>query len=239
MTIRSILTDRIRNLNFIDPITRILRDIVDNIVIMNATEEDQNITSIISETITATDIIYSNDFELTGEAWEDLRFPVAGINPPGSASDPDRSTDTGCFLFDSTLEEVIAMQVQLPHNWKVGTPLYPHIHWAKSTSAAGNVAWKLHYRWCKINSTIETAISTISYTTAEGTPDTDTAYKHLITPLTPIYDADADISDILIIRLSRVPSDVNDTYGADAMLAEFDIHYQIDSFGSDEPYSKH
>ena len=60
-------------------------------------------------------------------AWEDLKFPSQGINPPGAASDPTRSTATGLLRFSGVNDNVIAGLAQMPHAWAPGT--------------AGAVAW--------------------------------------------------------------------------------------------------
>ena len=132
--------------------------------------------------------------------WDDLRFPAVAINPPGAASDPDVDPTDGTLLFAAGSTEVVFFAVQLPHCWKMGSAISPHVHWVKTTSAAGTVKWTLSYRWADLGET-----------------------------LSAWSDADA-------AKIARVGGD--DTYGADAKLLEFDIHYQIDSRGSDTEYVK-
>ena len=43
---------------------------------------------------------------------------------------------------------------------------------------------------------------------------------------------------MLLIKLSRIGGDASDTYGADARLLEFDIHYQINTLGSELEFVK-
>src|SRR5210317_2009075 len=78
--------------------------------------------------------------------WDDLRFPAQGIDPVGSASPPDVSTDDGSLLFANTTDEVITIIAQMPHAWHEATAIIPHVHWSKTTSAAGTVAWKCEYK---------------------------------------------------------------------------------------------
>ena len=173
--------------------------------------------------------------------WDDLRFPAVAINPPGAASDPAVEAGSGTFLFAATGTELVYLQAQMPHAWAPATIIGPHLHWQKTTSAAGDVVWELAYKWAPINEVMDAAwtIDTVS-STVPGTPDTDTADKHLISSFgaLAIDTTDKDISDMLLIRLSRLGSDASDTYGADARLLEFDIHYQIDGFGSDAEFIK-
>jgi hypothetical protein len=46
------------------------------------------------------------------------------------------------------------------------------------------------------------------------------------------------ISDMLLVRVWRMGAYGTDTYGADAALAEFDIHVLLDTNGSDLQFEK-
>ena len=187
------------------------------------------------------DINYDGTFLLYGNmtAFDDLKFPSTGINPPGAVDDPDRDTSTGLLVFDSSKTETVAMVVQLSHSWKEGSDLFPHVHWMKSSSASGDVVWQLEYKWAPIGEVADASWTTLSsYTLAGGTIDTNTEDKHLITPLGTITSTGKQISDMIMMKLSRVGGDANDTYGADAQLLEFDIHFEVDSFGSNQEYIK-
>lgn len=46
------------------------------------------------------------------------------------------------------------------------------------------------------------------------------------------------ISDMIVWKLSRIGGNGADTYGADARLLEFDIHYQQDAPGSIAQFTK-
>lgn len=170
--------------------------------------------------------------------WEDLRFPATAFNPPGTASDPGLDTTDGTFLFDATAVELIYCVVQLPHSFMQGSSLHPHIHWAKTTSAAGDVAWRVRYKTSKVGE-ITTDFSAADYALA-STQDDNTEGRHLISGFTALDTAalDLDISDILIFEIAREGDAVTDTYAADAKFFEFDIHYRIDSLGSEQEYVK-
>jgi hypothetical protein len=185
---------------------------------------------------------YQEDiFDLSGDSyWDDLKVPVTSINPSGQANPPNIDQNlAGTFLFASNTTEVIGFVVQIPHNYLEGSDLNAHVHWAKTSSASGDVYWELQYRWAKIGEVFDGTWSTIgSATVIEDTPDTDTADKHLITELGTIDGTGAGLSDMLICQLNRDHDNAGDTYAADARLLEFDFHYQIDGFGSPEEYEK-
>lgn len=172
-------------------------------------------------------------------SYDDLRFPATAINPAGPASAPQADTSIPGLLFDASQTEVVHMIAQMPHAWATGTDLNPHLHWQKTTSASGNVLWRFEYRWCDIGDVMDAAWTTIdSYTTVSGTPDNNTAGEHLITSFGNIAATGKGISAMLLMRLSRVGGSSDDTYGADARLLEFDIHYAVDGLGSDGVWTK-
>ena len=172
--------------------------------------------------------------------WDDLRFPSQGINPPGGVSDADVEATTGLLLFASNATELVAGVAQLPHAWREGSTIRPHVHWQKTTSAAGGVYWRLDYELVNNGETaaMDYGTSLGTGSVVGGTPDTDTANKVLISSFGGIDMKDYRISCLLLWKLYRVHDNASDTYGADARLIEFDIHYELDSFGSEKEFIK-
>lgn len=166
--------------------------------------------------------------------WDDLRFPVANLKA-GASGVPTWDNTNG--LQEFSIGDYLFCQVQLPHAWKIGSTLKPHVHWCKITSAANLVRWQIEYKWAKIGQVMDAAFTTI----ADETPDVsdgDTAYQHALTALPDIVPAgDVDISDMLIIKISRVAT-VGASYGTRAVLFEFDIHIQTDTDGSLAEFEK-
>ena len=171
--------------------------------------------------------------------WDDLRFPATAINPPGQASDPDVEATTGLLLFAAAGTETIFALVQMPHSWKEGSVVKPHVHWQKTTSADGDVYWQLDYKKIPIGDVMDAEFTTLSATTpVSGTPDNDTANEHLLTSFADIDMTGLTLSDCLLCKISRIGGNAADTYGADARLLEFDIHFQINTLGSEQLYTK-
>lgn len=167
--------------------------------------------------------------------WNDLRFSATAINPPGAVTDPDWDATSGGWLFDANGTETLYIIGQLPHTWLEGSVLKPHVHWEKTTAAAGAVLWRLRYQWAPIGEVRE-ALETISGSVASVA--SDLADVHQITPIGDIDATGKQISDMLVMRIERVGGDALDSYGADARLLEFDIHHQIDSEGSIAEFTK-
>lgn len=171
--------------------------------------------------------------------WDDLRSPASGINPTGPAAPPGIDTNDGTLLFDAAGTEVVSVILQMPHSWKQGSDIKPHVHWTKSTSAAGNVYWRLEYQIASVNGVFPGSWTTLNTTTTSPVAsDDNTADRHLISDFGTISMAGYTASCMLKCRVSRIGGDVLDTYGADAKLLEFDIHYLVDSLGSGGEFIK-
>lgn len=173
------------------------------------------------------------------QTWNDLRFPASSLQT--HAAFPGFDSVNGGWLFSSTLTEVLYQQAQLPHTWEVGTELIPHVHWMKTTSAGGDVLWRMSYKWASIGEVMDAAFTDVDSTTlVAGTPDNDTANEHLITSFGSLDAKGKGMSDILMMKIARIGGDASDTYGADARLLEFDIHFKLSSMarGSSKEYVK-
>jgi len=192
---------------------------------------------------------------LEGDAtsWEDLRI-AAESTRAGGTKDPDfavfktdGSGSQGVFLlwFDKATEEELYFSVQLPHAWKQGSDLYPHVHWTPAANGGANecVRWGLEYTWANVSGTF--GDTTIIYTDAtDGSTATVqgdesvVAGKHYISAFDALDATDKTLSSMLVCRVFRDATDSTDDYNADAGLLEIDFHYQIDAFGSDTEYGK-
>lgn len=184
--------------------------------------------------------LLSGELSVADTVWEDLRFPSQGISILGFATDPDPEATSGLLLFDSASTETLWGVAQLPHAWKEGTTIKPHVHWAKTTSAAGDVYWQLEYE-----TVANGAVAAMDYGTAigsaapvAGTPDGDTANECLITALGDIAMTGLEVSCLVFWKLSRVHDNAADDYAADARLIELDFHYEVSSLGSSSEFTK-
>lgn len=171
-------------------------------------------------------------------AWDDSMSPAFVVGAGGSAPDLLASVLASGTLrlygFDggSTTEQIY-FTIQLPHSYKEGSDLYAHVHWMPVNTNAGNVKWQLEYSVISIGATFG-APTTISVTTAAA----GIAWRHQISSFPTISGSGLTISNILIGRLFRNPTDGADTYESDAAYLGLDIHFQQDSVGSLNETSK-
>ncbi len=166
--------------------------------------------------------------------WCDIRFPASEAGLGGSNA-PDVEPNLGYDLFDNVQDEEVFFQAQMPHSYKLGTAIKAHVHWAKSSSAGGDVCWRVDYECGDIGETYANSLGTTISLTYE-VDDADTAYLQALASLTMGDPAFSAPSGMCIMRLWRDVSgdgaSCADDYAADAILYEFDIHYQMDQPGS-------
>lgn len=173
---------------------------------------------------------------LTGTAtmWEDLRAPAGNLTP--GVTSPTWGNFVGnvkTYLFDPTKDEALHIQFQMPHRWAEGTTISPHVHWAPMNTNTGNIKWELEYSWANLDGTFSAPTVITVTDAADGTTS-----KHQITDFADIAGTGKTMSSMFIARLRRLGTDVADTFTGNAALLEFDIHFQVNSMGSKEEYTK-
>ena len=168
---------------------------------------------------------------LTIPAWDDLRSPASAINPAGSAAAATVDQDDGNLVFTNGQTQTVAVLFQMPHAWKVGSTISFHIHWSKTTSASGTVKWQAKYRWYNIGAVKGSFSAFVDLT--ETVANADTADLHALAETPDWAGTGKTISSMIEVVLQRLSSGGSaDTYGAAVKLAEVDLHYQLDGFGS-------
>lgn len=166
-------------------------------------------------------------------AWDDLSFPATGINPTGATDAPtvdiDVNSFTGTLLFSGTVDNILALSIQMPHSWAKGTAIKPHIHWQLPVGSANAVGWQLYYRhfgapgvaagaW---SAAIPGVLTVGDQTITEG---------QVITSFGSIDMTGKIESALTLFKLIRTGS--TDANSGTARLIQFDVHYQKDKFGT-------
>ena len=168
----------------------------------------------------------------TTTVWDDLRVTVNAVKLSGSKPPTWTSYKGGEVLAFSDQavagnQEVIYFTVQLPHTWKAGSDIEPHIHWVGSTTSTDTVVWELTYSWANIQGQFP------SETTIEGHGvPTATADYHQYTAIGEMSGTGKTESSMIICSLKRKSADASDTFTGSAYLLEIDFHHEIEKMGS-------
>jgi hypothetical protein len=179
----------------------------------------------------------------TATQYEDLRIAGSAVRTGATAPTVAAFGPSGALYalrFDSGQHDEVFFEIQMPHSWKEGTNIYPHVHWTPVSATAGNVVWELDYSWANINGTFGAPTTITSDPTAAG----GTAWVHKLSVLKDgggnayIDGTGMTLSSMLVCRLHRNAGAGSDTLAAGVNFLEFDIHYEVDSFGSNSEYIK-
>jgi hypothetical protein len=164
--------------------------------------------------------------------WDDLRFPAQGLNPAGQAAPPtiDNTTFPGTLLFSGSIINGQGGVAQMPHAWEKGTAVRPHLHWSKTTSVSGGVVWQWRYTKANIGDVFGAYSAWIDAVPA--VPHSDTANKQALDAFPELDMTENRESAVICWEFRRNPTVGGDTYGANARLYEFDIHYQVGKLGT-------
>ena len=161
--------------------------------------------------------------------YEDLFIDMSNVTK-GPANNPGFDVFLGAlraYAFSKTADEELFFTVPLPHDWKEGSDIIAHVHWAPKDTDTGDVVWAMEYTWANRDATFP-APTTISATADAGD---GTAHKHQATVnLGTISGTGKTISSILMCRIYRDVSE--DDYDNDAFLLEVGFHLQLDAIGS-------
>jgi hypothetical protein len=197
----------------------------------------------------------SLSYEGTATRWEDLTIPVTSTKVGAAGYEPtfeQQATGSGgrgvyvYYFAGGSTEQELFFTVQIPHGRKYTTNIFPHVHWApESTLGTGDgVVWALEYNWANLGDVLGTTeiIHGSSKTSLIGGPAT--ADTHLITAIAggePDGGIDGNgktLSSMLICRIFRATSHVDDTYTGKAGLLQIDFHIEYDADGSRQLYIK-
>jgi hypothetical protein len=192
-------------------------------------------------------LINKDGIRLKGSAtcWRDSKFPFIGRNLDTSTGRLDFNyaecaigMQDNCTVNDN---QCIAMIDQINHEWKIGSIIKPHLHWLQSSSDIPNMLlkYRMYDNGEQVPSTwTSVAISSNAFTYTSGTilqlsrfPDIDTS---TLTGVSCFIDfkiyRDTDNSSGLFAG--------NDPLVGKTLLKEFDVHYEVDGFGSEDEINK-
>jgi hypothetical protein len=127
--------------------------------------------------------------------------------------------------------EILYFTIQMPHSWKMGSLLYPHVHYKQAIQTQLPV-FKLDYKMFNIGESMPSTWKTVVMdTSVVAWVDSST---HQMNDGAAIDASSYRISALLLCKLYR---DDNVITGP-VTTWQFDIHYEIDGFGSNFEYIK-
>lgn len=137
--------------------------------------------------------------------------------------------------FVHTQADEVQFSVQLPHRGKADSILYPHVHFSPTTTGTGTVQFIMEYYPANVNGQFPATPETVTMT---KTWAVNQQWYHLIAPTASGMDIGSwSLSNVWMCRLYR-DNTVTGNYAAAVTFLYFDVHVEIDAFGSAAEYSK-
>ncbi len=144
------------------------------------------------------------------------------------------------YVFDADILQEVHFAVQLPHGYKYGTSLYPHVHWTPLENGGSGEypRWGLEYTFAEIGEGFGNTATIYGESPAPSAASVVSG-THYLTNLTPISGTGVDsVSAMLICRLFRDATNAGDDFAGEVGFTEFDFHIIFDAPGSREEVVK-
>ena len=142
----------------------------------------------------------------------------------------------------ATTSDYLILSYQMSHKWKLGSVIYPHIHFEQNQNSIPY--FLIQYRWQQNGQEKKTAWTNYKCNTPvytySGTIKNNIATSSVgITP--PVNYSLSDIIQLRVIRDTTNSSGLftgEPTYTGTVSITAVDIHYEIDAGGSKTEFSK-
>lgn len=169
---------------------------------------------------------------LNGGLYDDWRWAGQAVNPPGAVTPASFAQigATGTYAYRFGDGDVMAFHdLQIPHRYREGTDIQPHIHFSFATSGSVDITWTMTYvDWLAATGA---SMNGPTSTTASYSNGSVTANDVVAVDFgSVITGVGRTISSLMHATLSLA---VNAGTVSEFFLAGFDGHFQVDALGSD------
>ncbi len=163
----------------------------------------------------------------TRDGWRDNVVELTIRNGP---SDPQFEVFRGNILLPAFVQTDVQSgfgNFHIDHDYKVGSALYPHVHWSTDSSLVGTVRWGFEWTYAKGHQQAAFPATQTFYVemTTTGTP-----YMHYVTECSDaqaIPGTDIETDGFVLMRVFRDATHPNDTYDDQVFGIAIDLHYQV------------
>lgn len=169
---------------------------------------------------------------ISTNAWDDML--ASAVNATRSGTDDislDETLVGQSFATTATTNsgnDHLIFSFQTPHRKKIGTDFHPHVHFWQTAADQTNMFY-IRYNVTSIGST---NVADLFMGPATNTQTYSAGTLHQLAEFTSF--ASDGISAIVRVRLYRAGA----IGTGPVTVTDFDLHYQVDGFGSDQEFSK-
>lgn len=168
----------------------------------------------------------------TGDGWADI---VSELIIRDSAASPiSTNYKGGIYLWQFPADDVreAFANFHIPHPWKPGTMIYPHMHFTTASNNNGVVRWGFEYTWARRHDSTgqlqfpAPQIIYVNFTIPPNSADT-----HFVCEAPQdggIVGTGLEVDSMILMRVFRDGTHVDDTF-PDAILGiTADLHHEVD-----------
>ncbi len=174
-----------------------------------------------------------DQFDLkTKDGWFDI---VSEFYTRGGPASPGVSAFIGgIYLLEFSDTDVLEAfaNFHIPHAYKPGTMIYPHIHFATTSNGAGTVRWGVEYTFARRHdSTGQTAFPATQTIYINQAIPANSANIHFVSEATQgagISGANIEVDGMILTRVFRDPAHVDDTFVGSVWAITADMHIEVD-----------
>ena len=177
----------------------------------------------------------------TATVFDDLLWDITGVKTLWTWVSINNAENTLEYTSAANTSDYAFFNYQLSHKRKIGSTIYPHIHFEQTQNAMPN--WLIQYRRQR-----QWQAKTTAWTNYKVNQPAFTYTSWILNQIS--YDggitapANASLSDIIEIRIIRDTNNTSglftwaDTYTGIASITSADIHYECDSLWSNTEFTK-
>ncbi len=204
------------------------------VVSTNAIDSNLNTVETIDQTI-------NSNLETTGQlfkhspGWRDIlgsfsNAKTTGPNQPTwtmVVNDGAGSSGVYAFAFAPTVLNELWTSFHLNHDYAIGTPFFPHVHWLPDSTNTGVVRWGIEFSAAQGHDQEVFPTTTIIFIeqSAPGIIN-----RHMLAevadPGITVPGAEPDM--LILVRFFRDAAHANDTYTGNAIGLNLDAHFKVD-----------
>lgn len=183
-------------------------------------------------TISELDGNFSHLEQRVQNGWADI---VAEIYTRGGPSSPVPTLYKGSiYLYEFTPTDMLETfsNFHIPHSWRVGSMLYPHLHFSVKSNDTGVV--RLGFEYTGANRHDDTGVIVFGDTQTiylEFTIPANSAYTHFVAEVPELGGIDGsqlNVDAMVMMRIFRDGAHVNDTFPESIWGITADLHIEVD-----------
>lgn len=169
----------------------------------------------------------------TGDGWRDN---ISSIDTRGGGTAPQINLyRDGIYLYEFSADSMneVFSNFHIDHDYKLGTMLYPHLHFVTTSNAAGVVRLGFEYTFAQGHGLGSFPASTTLM--LDFTVPANSAHVHFVAEMPEgqgIPGTGVDTDGVVLMRIFRDAAHSNDTFTGTIFGIIVDLHYQVDRYAT-------